>query len=638
MYKKTLIITIFLLSLLVFISPSACAGYPLADGAEYAYVITREGNIVIIDTATDTIVNTIHVSPGDPSLKSIAVNPSGTYLFAADQNHQYIAVYDTITNNLVKTIQTPGYSPNSIVINSNGTHAYVWAYNNLKNYVLTIDLKSFTIIKTVQATTTWSNQMVGTWGITDDDHYVVKAWHDGVLSYDTLTDTVTINNTYSAMNPEDMVCVGQYFMIASRSDSKIYQYDPATDTFTSIWTYGEQPFSITYDRLSYSLYVGFWNSSTSSTNVSKLEYYNSGSIDWNVTISPATTWPMYMELVQSGAKIYGSMDDSTGVGVLDILTLNMSKRVSTGGVTAGVITVNVVSGAGTGMQYVTFTTKTAYNTMSVGGLNVTVYDNANRLLYSGVTDDTGSCAFYLSALLQYKLLFNQTPNVNTWYNLTPSKTSYIVSIPFTDLTGLTSWSNVILPDAASNVARYTIDHPFNATSGAGYMNATYTDSASQTTTVGFFLYKNGTEIGTGNSTVLVDSSLDESAPFLCNFSIASAAGNSYQILILANQTGGEQYNYSYGLGYTFPGPKWLSGVLPLNWYFWIAFGIVLIFFSVGTISKKGLFGVFGAVSGAILTHAGWFSLNLPDAIAFSVCGVVFILSIVMYFVERERYT
>jgi hypothetical protein len=90
--------------------------------------------------------------------------------------------------------------------------------------------------------------------------------------------------------------------------------------------------------------------------------------------------------------------------------------------------------------------------------------------------------------------------------------------------------------------------------------------------------------------------------------------------------------------YTFPGPKWLAGVLPLNWYFWIAFGIVIIFFSVGTISKKGLFGVFGAVSGAIFTQAGWFSLYLPDAAALSAVGVVFILSIVMFFTEREKYT
>jgi hypothetical protein len=285
---------------------------------------------------------------------------------------------------------------------------------------------------------------------------------------------------------------------------------------------------------------------------------------------------------------------------------------------------------------VQFRTVTAYETLSVPDINVSVYDTSGRLLYTATTDDRGVAPFYMNPAVRYNILFNQTPNINQWYNITPTASSYNVPLPFTDVLGLTRWSDRVLDTEESYKIAYTLATSFNSTSGHGWMNMTYTDPSSQTSSHGYFLYQNNTN--PGESPLLVNSSLVSAASGGVNFSIAGAAGNSYYAVIKANQTGGAIYQYTTGLSKTFPGPKVLAGVFPLSFYFWLGWLPVFMLYATGTITKKGYVGVFGMAAGYIFTHWGWYSIYIPDAAAYLAIGFGFILSIVMIFVERERHT
>jgi hypothetical protein len=98
------------------------------------------------------------------------------------------------------------------------------------------------------------------------------------------------------------------------------------------------------------------------------------------------------------------------------------------------------------------------------------------------------------------------------------------------------------------------------------------------------------------------------------------------------------HTYVSGLAYTFPGAKVLAGVFPADWYFWIGWAVCLCFYAVGTVTKKGLFAVFGAAMGFIMAKWGWYSLVFPDTIAYLAIGFTFIIAVVVTIIERERYT
>jgi YVTN family beta-propeller protein len=618
-FVTILLLSAFLMAIIIVLGPTTFA----EPTNTYIYVSntgTGSASVSIIDAITLQKITDIKTS-SSPS--DIIVNSAGTLLWVAS-DYNGIDVYSTIDYTLVKHITIPDQQVTRMAMSPDGTTVIV-TIGSMK--VIKIDATTYTVVATIDF-----GILHAPWGVTyyNGYYYVADQLNKSVVKLDSNLNIIKWYGTGAAGGP----FTGPYDVIADARNNRVLVVnsnatttiiDITTDTVSGVLNLSRVPGG------------GQQGISVNSSGYVYRSDYTNGNItifkpDNSILVNITGFWRPEGIICNNYNKTVFVADNAAGlIYVIDGATVIGSIRVGN-----RPYRVSIGTQAITAAGLVQFRTVTAFSTMSVTNVNITVYDSYNQLLYSDITDERGVSAFYLNPTVKYNILFNQTPNINQWYNITPTQSSYLVSIPFDQVLGLSSWSDTFLPDEASSVARYTIDHPFNSTSGAGYMNATYTDSSGLTTSAGFFLYKNGSVVG--DTITLVDSLLDSSEPYMCNFSIAQAAGNSYQIVILANQTGGAQYSYSQGLGYRFPGPKWLSGVLPLNWYFWIAFGIVLIFFSVGTISKKGLFGVFGAVSGAILTHAGWFSLYLPDAIAFSVCGVVFILSIVMYFVERERYT
>jgi YVTN family beta-propeller protein len=350
---------------------------------------------------------------------------------------------------------------------------------------------------------------------------------------------------------------------------------------------------------------------------------------------PATTPGGVVDLrISNDKKIYVGQDKY--IRVYDI---------NSGAITANITTIDQVTridvfnpsdtSATVSPQLVTFTAKTGYRTLAVTGLNVSVYDNSTGTLqYSGVTDSTGSVNFVLTPTTKYNVLFNQSPNINTWYYVTPTFTGYIVDIPFGQVVGLTSWSDMIYNPPGEEIS-WKLAVTYNTTTGAGSIAPTYNDTGT-VNSVTFSFYQNATSFG-GADILLENQSPVGSGSWTFTENLASATGNNYYVIITVVKPSGT-FSYVSGLGYTFPGPKVLAGVFPSDWYFWLAWGICLCFYGVGTVTKKGLFAIFGAVIGFILAKWGWYSLVFPDVIAYTAIGFTFIIAVVVTLIERERYT
>jgi YVTN family beta-propeller protein len=108
--------------------PSAVAITP--DGA-FVYVTDLLGNVLVIDTSTNTLFLTISLSPElTPTDITIGSTPNGIYAYVANQDSDSVSVIDTATNMTLPTISLPMSSqPDAIAITPDGTKVYVGGYN-----------------------------------------------------------------------------------------------------------------------------------------------------------------------------------------------------------------------------------------------------------------------------------------------------------------------------------------------------------------------------------------------------------------------------------------------------------------------------------------------------------------------------
>ena len=99
----------------LFSYPSAVAVSP--DG-RFVY-ISNTGEILVMDTATNTITNTIRSVDG-----AMAFSPGGRYLYVTDSGSGNVSVIDTATNTVVRTISAGG-PDTGMAISPDGQYLYV---------------------------------------------------------------------------------------------------------------------------------------------------------------------------------------------------------------------------------------------------------------------------------------------------------------------------------------------------------------------------------------------------------------------------------------------------------------------------------------------------------------------------------
>jgi YVTN family beta-propeller protein len=82
------------------------------DGA-YVYVVNvLVGTVSVIETATNTVVDTVEVGPGP---RAVAITPDGAHAYVTNFFNDTVSVIETATNTVVDTIAVPG-GPNWVTI------------------------------------------------------------------------------------------------------------------------------------------------------------------------------------------------------------------------------------------------------------------------------------------------------------------------------------------------------------------------------------------------------------------------------------------------------------------------------------------------------------------------------------------
>ncbi len=114
-----------------FSSPS---GVSIAPSSTYAYItnLGGGGNVVILDTTTNTVVNSI--TAGISSPEGVAFSPSGTYAYLSNYGPPgNVVIINTATNTVVNVVSGAVSTPGEVAFAPNGKFAYVANYSSTSN-------------------------------------------------------------------------------------------------------------------------------------------------------------------------------------------------------------------------------------------------------------------------------------------------------------------------------------------------------------------------------------------------------------------------------------------------------------------------------------------------------------------------
>jgi YVTN family beta-propeller protein/VCBS repeat-containing protein len=116
------------------IAPITAGTYPegvaVSPDGKHVYVVnsgrtvqgTLDGTVLVIDTATDTIINS-RVVGIDPS--AVAVTPDGKYAYITNSGDGTVSVLDTATNEILGVLIPVGFRPVGVAVTPDGKYAYI---------------------------------------------------------------------------------------------------------------------------------------------------------------------------------------------------------------------------------------------------------------------------------------------------------------------------------------------------------------------------------------------------------------------------------------------------------------------------------------------------------------------------------
>jgi YVTN family beta-propeller protein len=176
----------------------------ISPSGTYAYV-TNEGsnNVVIINTASNTVVNSITSGFNYPA--GVAFSPSGTYTYVTNYNSNNVVIINTASNTVVNSITSGFNYPAGVAFSPSGTYAYVTNYNS--NNVVTINTASNTVVNSITSgfytPIAVAVSPSGSYAyVTDYNSNAVTNYNRyNVVTINTATNTVTGAIKYGIYNP-----------------------------------------------------------------------------------------------------------------------------------------------------------------------------------------------------------------------------------------------------------------------------------------------------------------------------------------------------------------------------------------------------------------------------------------------------
>jgi YVTN family beta-propeller protein len=192
--------------------------------------------VSVIDTATDTVTNTIGVGVNP---EGVAISPDGTRAYVADTGSSSISVIDTSTDSNIATVNVGAIPVGVVVISRNGSH--VWVADAGSGTVSVIDTSNDSV-----STITSGGSPYGVAASSDASTIYVTDRADNDLrvisaATQTITATITTGQTPQqiALTPD-----GSYAYIANHGDNTVSVINLATQSAGTPIPAGSAPLGI----------------------------------------------------------------------------------------------------------------------------------------------------------------------------------------------------------------------------------------------------------------------------------------------------------------------------------------------------------------------------------------------------------
>jgi YVTN family beta-propeller protein len=120
------------------VSPDGTFAYLTTENEKFNGKNATNGQVSVIDTATDTVTDVINEVGQYPLFPTaIAISPDGTHLYITNLEAFTLSVVDIATGTVGATAPV-GYAPDAVAVTPDGTRAYVT--NTESNSVTVLDL------------------------------------------------------------------------------------------------------------------------------------------------------------------------------------------------------------------------------------------------------------------------------------------------------------------------------------------------------------------------------------------------------------------------------------------------------------------------------------------------------------------
>ncbi len=281
--------------------------------APFAYIANfGDGNVSVIDTASNTVVATVAVGN---SPYSLSVNPAGTRVYVTNNSDHSVSVIDTASNTVTATVLLAvGFLPYGVAINPAGTRVYV-GNTDYSGSVSVIDTASNSVTATVAVGHNPRGVAVNPSGTRV---YVANYLSNSVSVIDTASNTVTATVAVGilpygvAVNP-----AGTRVYVTNYGGNTVSVIDTASNTVIATVAVGSSPQGVAVNPAGTRVYVanGAVIDTASNTVVATVAV---GSYPVGVSVNP------------TGTRVYVANAFSNNVSVIDTASNTVTATVAVG--------------------------------------------------------------------------------------------------------------------------------------------------------------------------------------------------------------------------------------------------------------------------------------------------------------------
>jgi YVTN family beta-propeller protein len=295
-----------------------------------AYIANQKSNTVsVVDTSTNRIVANL---PVESQPQSIAVHPSGSFVYLTNLYSNNVSVIDTVTNTIVMTILVGSYTT-GIAVHPSGSFIYVGSVGSFR--ISVVDSKSYRITATIPMRSLPSTMVVHPSGT-----FVYVANHgSNVLSViDTATNTVVKTVTVGP-NPKGVAIhsTGRFVYVTNppsneSTSNTVSVIDTRTYNLITNVRVGTDPVSVAVHPSGTFVYVA--------NNASHTVSIINAATNAVIANVPVGHYPAGLTVDLAGKFVYVTNTGSNTISLIDTKTFSVIATVPVGNTPLGIALYN----------------------------------------------------------------------------------------------------------------------------------------------------------------------------------------------------------------------------------------------------------------------------------------------------------